>query len=348
MTDASSSRATEANDPETTADDSATGADDSATGADAGDSPVDDRPERAPVAGLVDALGVVEHAKRGLVVGVALAAVVFGFFVLLPLVDPSTPARAESPVLYVALAFVVATSGTLLVASVLAVRAVAGRVMAYEKWVRRGATVGAFGGLWWAVTGALTLGLGTDLVVPESVEPLVLATLPLPVLLLAVGAWSALARTGSTDDARSEGERDDQLDDNQFDHVLARPQLANGSAVLVLVGVAVVHVTTFLQTDAFLGTTPTTATGATVLVLGGLALATGTGALAGLVRRTTTATRLPTVASALAGTAIPLTALAATTPLLTPLALLALPGLAWLTLGIAITRDPGTYPERPI
>jgi hypothetical protein len=317
-------------------------ADGGAETVDGGTDAVDDRPERPPNQGLVETLGVVDHAKRGLAVGVALAVAVFAFFVVLPLVDPSTPARAESPVLYVALAFVVATSGTLLVASVLAIRAVTGRVMAYEKWVRRASVVGAGGGLWWAVTGALAAGVATDNL-PASVEPFVLATLPLPVLVLAVGAWSALARTGGTDDDESEFARDDR-----FDHVLARPRAANAGLLLVLAGVVVVHVSTFLQTDAFLGNAPTNATGAGAVVLGGIALAAGTATLAAVVRRTSHTSGLYTTAAALAGTAIPLAPLAPTTPLLAPVALLALPGLAWLALGVAVTRDTGTYPERPV
>lgn len=330
---------------------------DRSAAADGGTDAVDDRPERPSNRGLVETLGVVDHAKRGVAVGVALAVGVFAFFVVLPLVDPSTQARAESPVLYVALAFVVATSGTLLVASALAVRAVAGRVMAYEKWVRRAGTVAAVGGLWWAITGALAAGVGGD-VLPASVESFVVATLPLPVLVLAVGAWSALARTGAlatdatdaTDGTAgaNAADGDEARADDAFDHVLARPRLANASAVVVLAGVAVVHVATFLQTAAFLGATPTSTTGAIGLVLGGLALATGTGALAALVRRTTAGTALPTAASALAGAAMALTVLAPTTPLLAPIALLVLPGLAWTALGIAIARDTGTYPERPI
>jgi len=312
---------------------------------------VDDRPERPPVARLVDALGFVDHAKRGFVAGMALALGVFGFFVVLPAVDPGTPARTESVVLYVALAFVVATSGTLLVASALAVRAVAGRVMDYGKWVRRGGVVAAAGGAWWAFTGVLALAVGSGSA-PAGVEALVLSMLPLPVLVLAVGAWAVLARTGAltTDsgDAPDSTDPADGTGGDAFDHVLSRSRLANASGVLVLVGVAVVHVATFLQTDAFLGTTPTSAIGATVVVLGGLALATGTATLAEFVRRTTTATPLPAIASALAGAAIALTALAPTTPLLTPLAILVLPGLAWTALGVAVARDAGTYPERPV
>jgi drug/metabolite transporter (DMT)-like permease len=299
--------------------------------------PADDRPDRAPVTGLVDALGVVDHAKRGLAVGVALAAAVFGFFVVLPLVDPGTPARPESPVLYVALAFVVATAATLLVASALAVRAVAGRVMDYAKWTRRGAVVAAVGGAWWAATGALAFAVTVD-VAPASVEPLVLATLPLPVLVLAVGAWSALARTGGTGGDGTAG----------FDHVRARPRIANAGAMLALVGIAAVHTATFLQTDAFLGAPPENVTGAGFLVGGALALAFGTATLASVVHRTTTGRTLTIAASALAGASLGLAGLVATEPFLTPIALLVLPGLAWLALGVVVARDPGTYPERPI
>ncbi|MFC6952130.1 DUF7536 family protein [Halorubellus litoreus] len=312
---------------------------------DGGTGAVDDRPDRAPVAGLVDALGVVDHAKRGLAVGLSLAAVVFGFFVVLPLVDPGTPARAESPILYVALAFVVATAATLLVASALAVRAVAGRVMDYAKWTRRAAVVAAVGGAWWALTGALALAVTVD-VAPASVEPLVLATLPLPVLVLAVGAWSALARTGSAD-----GDGTDSLDSDGtdvFDHVLARPRVANAGAVLALVGIALVHVATFLETEAFLGATPGNVTGAGFLVGGALALAAGTAALALAVHRRTRDTPLTTGASAFAGASLGLAGLVATEPLLTPITLLVLPGLAWILLGVTVARDPGTYPERPV
>ena len=303
---------------------------------------VDDRPERPPSARLIDVLGVVDHAKRGLAVGLALAAVVFGFFVVLPLVDPGTPARAESPVLYVALAFVVATAATLLVASALAVRAVAGRVMDYAKWTRRGAIVAAIGGAWWAVTGALALAVTAD-VAPAGVETVVLATLPLPVLVLAIGAWSALARVGaaSADAAR-------ESTDGDIDHVLARPRLANAGAVTVLAGIAVVHTATFLQTDAFLGVTPDGLPGAVVLVGGGLTLAAGTAALAVAVHRTTGGGTLTVAASAFAGGALGLAGVAAAEPLLTPVALLVLPGVAWLLLAVAVSRDPGTYPERPV
>ncbi len=307
---------------------------------DGGTDSVDDRPERPPSARLIDALGVVDHAKRGLVVGLALAAVVFGFFVVLPLVDPGTPARAESPLLYLALAFVAATAATLLVASALAVRAVAGRVMAYAKWVRRGAVASAVGGAWWAVTGVLALGIATETGVPASAEPLVLVTLPLPVLVLAVGAWSALARSGATEA--------DATDGDAFDHVHARPRVANVGAALALAGIAAVHTATFLQTDAFLGTVPGNVTGSGFLVGGALALAAGTAALALAVHRTTDARALTTGASALAGASVGLAGLVATEPLLTAIAVLVLPGLAWLALGVTIARDPGTYPERPV
>jgi hypothetical protein len=320
VTDASSSRATD--DPPTDADDAPEAA--------------DDRPDRPPRARLVDAIGVIKHAKRGLVVGVALAAVVFGFFVLFPLVDPSTPSRPESAVLYVALAFVVATTATLLVASALAVRTVAGHVMDYEKWVRRSAIVAGVGGAWWALTGLLAIASATG-TLSGSLEAFVVGTLPLPVLLLAAGAWSALARTGTPTDAKSRSDPGAAADG--ADHVLARPRLANGGAVVALVGVTALHVATFVETDAFrLATAPALGD---LLVLGSLALAGGAIALADALGRHTGVGTLAIVAGVLASAIT-------TTPALAALGALVLPGLAWLALGVAIARDPGTYPERPV
>ncbi|WP_227132635.1 DUF7536 family protein [Halorubellus salinus] len=304
---------------------------------DGGTGAVDDRPERPPSARLVDALGVVDHAKRGLAVGLALAAVVFGFFVVLPLVDPGTPARAESPVLYVALAFVVATAATLLVASALAVRAVAGRVMDYAKWTRRGAIVAAIGGAWWSLTGALALAVTAD-VAPASVETVVLATLPLPVLALALGAWSALARVGGTGGNGTDS----------FDHVLARPRVANAGAVLALAGAALVHVATFLETDAFLAAT---APGATSLfAVGTVVLAVGTAVLADSLARHADLGTLAAGAGTLAGIAggLVIAATVTVTAAVAAFGALVVLGVAWLLLGVAVARDPGTYPERPV
>ncbi|WP_205254341.1 hypothetical protein [Halorubellus sp. JP-L1] len=340
MTDAS---------PPNAADDRATDAS-TAAGAD-GETGVgdrSDRPDRPPSARLVDALGVVDHAKRGLAVGLALAAAVFGFFVGLPLVDPSTPARPESPLLYLALAFVAATAATLLVASALAVRAVAGRVMDYAKWTCRGALVGALGGAWWTATGALALA-STAGVAPESIRALVTATLPLPVLVLAVGAWSALARTaGDGPDTSATTTEGTSADAEGFDHVLARPRTATAGAVLVLVGAGVLHVATFLETDAVLGASAPAP--ASLLVLGTLALAAGTAALADALARHSDLGSLAAASGALAGVAAGLTLAAAITgpPALAPLGALVLPGIAWLALGTAIARTPGTYPDRPV
>lgn len=321
--------------------------DDRPDASDAEAAAVDDRPDRAPVAGLVDALGVVDHAKRGLAVGLALAVGVFGFFVVLPAVDPGTPARAESPILYLALAFVVATAATLLVASALAVRAVAGRVMDYAKWTRRGAILAAGGGAWWAVTGALALAV-TAGVAPASVEPLVVATLPLPVLVLAVGAWSALARTGGTggDGLDSPDAREDDTDG--VDHVLARPRAANAGAVLALAGVGVVHVATFLQTDAFLAATAPTAT--SPFTVGGVALAVGTATLAEALSRHADLETLTDGAGSLAAIAGGLVVAATVVgdAVVGALGALVALGVAWFLLGVAVARDPGTYPERPV
>jgi hypothetical protein len=307
----------------------------------------DDRPERPPSARLIDALGVVDHAKRGLAVGLALAVAVFGFFVVLPLVDPGTQARPESPVLYLALAFVVATTGTLLVASALAVRAVAGRVMDYAKWVRRGAIVTTVGGAWWAATGVLALAAPAD-VLPAGVDTVVVATLPLPVLVLAAGVWSAVARSGAATGAGDSPSDDADTTPGDVDHVRARSRLANAGAIVALVGIGAIHTATFLQTDAFFGASPGNATGAAFLVGGALALAAGTGALALAVHRTIDATALSTGASAFAGASLGLAVVVTMEPLLTPVALLVLPGVAWVLLGLALARDPGTYPERSI
>lgn len=64
----------------------------------------DDRPERPPTAQFLAALEVPRNAKWGLAAGTAFAAVLYLFFVVL------APATAESPVLYLGLAFVVAVS----------------------------------------------------------------------------------------------------------------------------------------------------------------------------------------------------------------------------------------------
>lgn len=317
---------------------------------DAISSSVQDAPERPATDRIVDALGVVDHAKRGLVIGVVLAIGVFGFFVVLPAIDPSRPAREESVVLYLALAFVVATSATLLVATALVVRTVAGRVMTYEKWVRRAAAIGAIGGGWWALTGFLAVGVRTG-TVPGSVETVVLGTLPVPVLLLAAGTWAAIARSGTqaagsavpktTTEPTSDGT-------HEVDHVAVRPRLGTLGGIVALVGVATIHAGTFLETAVFFGETAPTAFGP--VIVGTATLAVGTAALASVVRTTVERTLLPVVSGALAGISVGFVLGSVVTGIavLAPIAVSGCLGAAWLGLGIAVATDPGTYPERPL
>lgn len=70
-------------------------------------------PDRPPRARLVEALEVRRNAKRGFAVGVLFAVAVYVFFVAVP------GTHTWSPLLYVALAFVVAVSTGLLVTAVL-------------------------------------------------------------------------------------------------------------------------------------------------------------------------------------------------------------------------------------
>jgi hypothetical protein len=301
-------------------------------------------PDRPPSLRFVDALGVRAHVRRGVAVGVVLAVGVFGFFVVWPAVDPTRPARQESPVLYAALAFVVATSATLLVASALAVRSVVARVMAYEKWVARASVGGALGGAWWAVTGALATA-GAAGVAPTGVADVVRATLPLPVLLLAFGTWSALARTGIRPATARPAAA---AVTKEFDHVQARPRVATVGAVFALGGVVLLHAAAFLDTPTLVGTAPPALVGA--FTLGAVALAVGTAALASALRQRTSGVVLPAAAGVLAGVGAGLGVGSALTGLavLAPIGGACCLGVAWVALGVAVSRDPGTYPERPL
>jgi len=89
--------------------------------ADGPESVEEDVPERPPTMRFLDALAVKRNALVGLVVGVGFAAAVYAFFVLLPAVSASIPARTGSPLLFLMLAFVIATSTALLVAAALTV-----------------------------------------------------------------------------------------------------------------------------------------------------------------------------------------------------------------------------------
>lgn len=87
----------------------------------AGEQSEEDVPERPPTMRFLDALAVKRNALWGLLVGLGFAAAVYGFFVVLPALSPSIPARTESPLLFLMLAFVIATSTALLVAAALTV-----------------------------------------------------------------------------------------------------------------------------------------------------------------------------------------------------------------------------------
>lgn len=315
--------------------------------------------------GLVEALDVRTHVRRGLFVGVVLAVGVFGFFVVVPSLDPGQPVRQESAVLYLALAFVVATSATLLVASALVVRAVAGRVMAYETWVRRGALTGAVGGAWWMGTGALAVGVTTG-TLPATVEPIVLGTLPLPVLLLAIGSWAVVARSGSPDTGSVTATASGVSDENDVapddalvagrqatetgavDHVRARPRRATLGGIVALGGIGTLHVGTFLETATYLGETAPSVVGP--VVVGTIALAAGTVALASAVRHSIASPMLTVAAGALAGVAAGFALGSALTgiAMLAPIAATGCLGVAWLALAAAVADAPGTYPDRPL
>lgn len=76
----------------------------------------DDAPEEPSLARLLDALGIRRHAVIGLAVGTVLAALTFVYRVLL--VDPGAGA-VSSPILFAALAFVLAVAVAAFVAIVL-------------------------------------------------------------------------------------------------------------------------------------------------------------------------------------------------------------------------------------
>lgn len=83
----------------------------------------EDAPERSPRARLVEALSVARNLKIGLAVGVAFAALVYAVRVL-ELLGPTTDSRG-GPVLFLALAFVLAvTLGALVATALTLVRAI--------------------------------------------------------------------------------------------------------------------------------------------------------------------------------------------------------------------------------
>lgn len=78
-----------------------------------------DQPVASPTANFLAALNVRRNAVVGLLAGVALAVAVYAYFVAIPVLVPDVPARDRSPLLYLLLAFVVAATTAMLVATAL-------------------------------------------------------------------------------------------------------------------------------------------------------------------------------------------------------------------------------------
>lgn len=91
-----------------------------------------DQPERPPVANFMAALQVRRNALLGGVSGLALAAAVYAYFVAIPVLVPAVPARDRSPLLFLLLAFVVAVTAAMLVATALTVVSAVRRVRELE------------------------------------------------------------------------------------------------------------------------------------------------------------------------------------------------------------------------
>lgn len=78
-----------------------------------------DQPTGSPTANFLAALRVRRNAAIGLLSGVVLAVAVYAYFVAIPALVPAVPARGRSPLLYLLLAFVVAVTTAMLVATAL-------------------------------------------------------------------------------------------------------------------------------------------------------------------------------------------------------------------------------------
>jgi hypothetical protein len=112
--------------------------------------------------------------------------------------------------------------------------------------------------------------------------------------------------------------------------------------------VVVLHGATVLETTVFFGAAPRTPVGP--LLVGTLLLAAGTAALASSLRDGGDARLAPVTAGVLAGVATGFVLGSALTGLgaLAAIATTGCLGVAWVALGVAVARDPGTYPERPL
>jgi len=73
----------------------------------------------SPTANFLAALNVRRNAVRGAGAGLALATAVYAYFIAIPVLIPDVPARDTSPLLFLLLAFVVAVTTAMLVATAL-------------------------------------------------------------------------------------------------------------------------------------------------------------------------------------------------------------------------------------
>ncbi len=77
------------------------------------------QPASSPTANFLAALNVRRNAVLGAGAGLALATAVYAYFVAIPVLIPTVPARDTSPLLFLLLAFVVAVTTAMLVATAL-------------------------------------------------------------------------------------------------------------------------------------------------------------------------------------------------------------------------------------
>jgi hypothetical protein len=81
----------------------------------------DDAPDRPPMVQFLQTLNAGRHAKVSAAVGALFAVVIYGFFVVAPVVFPGVPARGRSPLLFLLLAFVAAVTTAMLLVTLLTV-----------------------------------------------------------------------------------------------------------------------------------------------------------------------------------------------------------------------------------
>ncbi|WP_267641013.1 DUF7536 family protein [Haloarchaeobius amylolyticus] len=272
----------------------------------------EDRPGRPPMVQFFAALGAGRNVKIGVASGLVLAFALFAFFVALPGLMADVRPRTGSPLLYVVLGFVVFVSTAMFVATVLTARNAVGAVMSPPKWVRRGGTVGALGGLvWLALTDLAVLAETTSLVgaAPSA------ATLSAASLLLLPGIWAVYTKVK-----------------------FVAGDLGRLAAVVSVVGLLTVHVGALLTPEPVLATTRTPI--ATPFAIGLGILLAGTG-LFGLAARDELGGIALVAAAALPVSAVGFAAVAVASPPAI-VGLLTVPplGLAWVLLGKACRDAP--------